>query len=312
MADEKKPTDEIVLPGTLSESLQATHEALSKIGTLSQTQFSGLDRLTKIFAAEHLGSITAATRRLDAMFSGLDRFAKIFPKDHLRSITAATRALHDEFSAVNSFTKRLAEQMEGVDALGDSVARINSVFAEQAFAFSRLADQMRPVLPKPLFPALDRKLFEAIKPSAALLGTLGESSGVLTSIEGVDDVVGTVSWASPKGDIHAAGILDRPPSAGERLDIEVAIKCGLCGELMPVPQRSVEWQSPTKALINVKVLPVCPRCVHEVQGSPEYWIEKFDALQRPQLKLIRGDGQSPEFGGRDHLRLVEGPDGEES
>lgn len=50
-----------------------------------------------------------------------------------------------------------------------------------------------------------------------------------------------------------------------------------------------------------------PKCVHEVQGSHEYWIEKLEEVRRPELKLIKGDGKNPEHG-HEHLRLVEAPD----
>lgn len=352
MSDGKKPNEEIALPGTLGESLRAAQESLAELGKLSRDQFKGFDRIAKLFPEEQLKGITFATRAWHDQFSGLDRMAKLFPEERLtgisamarayhdqfsglgrmaklfseerlEGITSATRAWHDQFSGLDSITKRFAEQVKGVNALSEQFAKMDSIakaystsiFANQASAYSRLLDRMRPVVPESFVPALDRKLFDAIAPSATFLGALGENSGLLTNLEGVDDVVGTVSWVAPDDDeapaVHAAGILDHAPGAGERLDIEVAIKCGLCGELMPVPQRSVEWQSPRKVRINVKVLPVCPRCVHEVQGSPEYWIEKFEELQRPKLKLIRGDGQNPDHAGGDHLRLIEDGEDEE-
>lgn len=313
MADDKKPKfplDGIAVPEAFRE-LDRVAKVFDAAGIAAASrglheQLGAVDRMTKFFPYEHLMGLAAARRVYHEQFSDLGRMARLFAEEQSK-IAAAVQAA----GQFGSITSRFAEQMKGVNALGEQFAKMNSTFADQAFAFSRLADRMRPIFPEPIFPALDRKLFEAITPSAALLGTLGEYSGVLTNIEGVDDVVGTVSWVGPVGDIHAAGILDHPRGGGERLDIEVAVKCGLCGELMPVPQHSTEWQSPTKAKIDVKVLPVCVRCVHEVQGSPEYWIEKLDELQRPQLKLVRGEGESPEAKGRDHLRLVDDREDEE-
>jgi hypothetical protein len=82
----------------------------------------------------------------------------------------------------------------------------------------------------------------------------------------------------------------------------------------PVPAAHVDHPGSVWSLIDrvdVRVLPMCPRCVHEVQGSPEYWIEKLEAIRRPTLTLIRGDGESPESFRRDHLRPVEADDDSE-
>ena len=331
MADEKKPLEEIAVLGTIKELgrmaklfPEERFSAVSGVMRALHDQFSSLDRMAKLFPDERWAGITSATRAMDSITKN---FA-----EQVKGITSATRAMDsitkhfaeqvksiNQLTTMDSAAKHFAEMVKDItalpaisatQALHDSIGKAysTSLLAEQTSAYSRLLDQMRPTVPASFCPALDRKLMDVIAPSAAVLGTLGENSGVLTNLDGVDDVLGTVSWVAPADDahfVHAAGILDHKPGVGERLDIEVEIRCGLCGELMPVPQRSVEWQSPTKARIDVRVLPVCPRCVHEVQGSPEYWIEKFNELGRPQLKLIRGEAESPDLAGRGHLRLVE-------
>jgi hypothetical protein len=132
-------------------------------------------------------------------------------------------------------------------------------------------------------------------------------------IEGISGVVGTFSWLDPEEDsdsIHSAALRTPTPTpmpAGPRLDIEVGIHCALCRGLMISPQKSVEWESEAKARVVVDVYPVCPKCVHEVEGSPEFWINKIRELRRPDLKLIPGGAENPDAPSRDHLRLVEEP-----
>lgn len=44
------------------------------------------------------------------------------------------------------------------------------------------------------------------------------------------------------------------------------------------------WKSAERAKVTMNVFPVCRRCVHEDDGSPGFWVEKFREVTRPHLE----------------------------
>jgi hypothetical protein len=206
----------------------------------------------------------------------------------LSGLTEATQPLLDQFKP------------EWARVLGASV------FAEQTSAFAQLAEQYR-AFDTPAVATLSKQLADLAGPAASLLAAF-ERSSVLAKLEGVPGVIGTLSWLEPEADegfVRTAALGEPTSGDGASLDIEVSIKCALCGGLVIAPQRDVDWQSDTKIVINVNVLPLCPTCIHEVKGSPEYWIEKLEELSRPKLTIIDGGAENSEHTDRVHLRLVE-------
>lgn len=296
-------------------------EQFSKM--FSESHLSAMERFSKTFEESHL----ATTKRL------ADQVAALFPEPRfLESMRAfneapflkAARSVQEELkrhakvfetftSAAEAAAKLLPQQIAAMDEATKSMSRAlaTSVIAEQATAYTKILEQMRPAIDPEFFASLDRQFAGMVVPTASALSAGDEDRAVLTRLDGVPDVLGAVSWVQPEIDqpvIRSAGLRSREYGRGPNLHIEVAIRCALCGDLMIAPQRGVEWDSDSKARVEVKVLPMCPKCVHEVQGSPEYWIEKLAEVRSPKLKLISGDGEDPEHSGHEHLRLVETPD----
>jgi len=249
---------------------------------------------------------------------GLTQMAEFHDKlQALCKPVGLTSALLDHESLADKILPRGLAQMGDFHAKVAGLERMGGALS--GFYQSPLFDNLRTAekfdrtlcraLPELYFEGHLNQLRESATSSLSFLSEPLVASKMLLSGLEKPFVGASAAWAvtNSRPRLGLAALVENSTHADTpAFEITVEVVCAICEKPMFSPDEKLRWVGPRHGVLRTTVFPFCATCMAEAAADPTFFKRALDDLQRPKLKVIRGDGNGPDAQSRErgHLRLV--------